>query len=169
MVVEFSPEDLGLTEVQASKLKKLAGSRYNPETELVKMACENYEHQAQNQAYLTSLINDLITAAKDPKDTFEDVPLDTRHKAKGKAKPRFPVEWRMTGERRAQLDGMRQREAIADAKKVEDGLLLDGTQKIESYLMLKAAEEQEKLREAEAVAATVPRGGRAATTARARR
>lgn len=169
VVVEFCPDDFGLTKVQTEKLKKLVGPRYNPEKEIVKMSCENYEHQAQNQSYLLKLIDDLIAAAKDPKDTFEDIPLDVRHHTKSKAKPKFPKEWRLTDERRAELDTIRQRIAIEDVRKADDGLLMDGGKKIESYLMLKAAEEQEKQREAEALTISSGRGGRAAAATRARR
>ncbi|KAJ6440405.1 37S ribosomal protein Rsm24 [Purpureocillium lavendulum] len=168
VVVQFAPDDLKLTPVQTNKLKKLAGPRYNPETELIKMSCESYEHQAQNKRYLSNLVDDLVAAAKDPKDTFEDVPLDLRHH-ETKAKPRFPAEWRLTGERRLQLDEHRQRAALEDMKRAEGGLLVDGKKAIDGYLMQKMAEEQEKQKVAELVAAT-PKGGKASGGAnRARR
>lgn len=64
VVVEFSPEDFGLTEVQQMKLRKLAGARYNPEKETIKMSCESFEHQAQNKRYLAELVEKLVTEAK---------------------------------------------------------------------------------------------------------
>lgn len=64
VVVEFSPEDFGLTEVQKMKLRKLAGPRYNPEKETIKMSCESFEHQAQNKRYLAELVEKLLTEAK---------------------------------------------------------------------------------------------------------
>lgn len=64
VVVQFSPADLGLTDVQADKLRKLVGPRYNPETDVVKMSSEKYEHQAQNKRYLSNLVDDLIASAK---------------------------------------------------------------------------------------------------------
>ncbi|PNY27475.1 37S ribosomal protein S24, mitochondrial [Tolypocladium capitatum] len=152
VVVQFAPDDLRLTPVQTDKLKKLAGPRYNPETELIKMSCESYEHQAQNKRYLSNLVDDLITSAKDPKDTFADVPLDLRHH-QIKAKPRFPKEWRLTNERRLQLDEDRQRAAIADMKRAEGGLLVDGRKAIDDFLVQKMVEEQEKQQVAELVAA----------------
>ncbi|KAG8427982.1 37S ribosomal protein S24, mitochondrial [Metarhizium acridum] len=166
VVVQFAPDDLKLTPVQTAKLKKLVGPRYNPETELVKMSCESYEHQAQNKRYLTGLVDDLIAAAKDPKDTFEDVPLDLRHH-RIKEKPRFPKEWRMTKERRLELDEQRKAAAIADMERAESGLLVDGKQAIDSYLMQKLIEEQEKQKIAEMVPA--PKAGKGAAPARARR
>ncbi|KAM5352348.1 hypothetical protein ACJ41O_005071 [Fusarium nematophilum] len=158
VVVQFAPDDLKLTPVQTEKLKKLAGPRYNPETELIKMSSESFEHQAQNKRYLSNLVDDLIAAAKDPKDTFEDIPLDTRH-YKFEPKPRFPKEWRMTPERREELNEYRQRAAIEDVKKAESGLLVDGTQVIEDYLMKKTLEDQKKQKVAELVAAPVKGSG----------
>lgn len=64
VVVEFSPEDFGLTEVQKMKLRKLAGPRYNPEKETIKMSCESFEHQAQNKRYLAELVEKLLTEAQ---------------------------------------------------------------------------------------------------------
>lgn len=65
VVVEFCPSDIpGLTEEQQLKLKKLAGARYNPEKDIVRMSCERFEHQAQNKRYLGDLVNKLIAAAK---------------------------------------------------------------------------------------------------------
>ncbi|EGU80320.1 mitochondrial ribosomal subunit protein-domain-containing protein [Fusarium oxysporum Fo47] len=165
VVVQFAPDDLKLTPVQTEKLKKLAGPRYNPETEIIKMSSDSFEHQAQNKRYLSNLVDDLIAAAKDPKDTFEDIPLDTRHH-KIQPKPQFPKEWRMSPERREQLDAHRQRLAIEDAKIAESGRLIDGTQAIDEYLIKRAAEDQKKAKIAELVPATP---GKSAGGSRARR
>lgn len=64
VVVQFCPNDLGLTEQQQSKLAKLAGPRYNPETGIIKMSCEMFEHQAQNKRYLGDLVETMIAEAK---------------------------------------------------------------------------------------------------------
>lgn len=64
VVVEFSPQDFGLTSQQQLKLKKLAGARYNPEKELIKMSCESFEHQAQNKRHLAELVEKLVAEAK---------------------------------------------------------------------------------------------------------
>ncbi|CAI0644006.1 hypothetical protein COL154_002287 [Colletotrichum chrysophilum] len=153
VVVEFSPVDLDLTPVQADKLRKLAGPRWNPEKDIIKMSSEKFEHQAQNKRYLSDLVDTLVATAKDPKDTFEDIPLDTRHH-QSKEKPRFPVEWRMTEERRKELAAFRQQGEKADAAKVEEGLLVDGMGTIERFLEQPA---QAEVKEAELVA--VRRGG----------
>lgn len=60
----FCPSDLGLTAEQELKLKKLAGPRYNPERDEVKMSCESFDHQAQNKRYLSDQVDKLIEAAK---------------------------------------------------------------------------------------------------------
>ena len=64
VVVTFCPADLGLPAEQQLKLKKLAGVRYNPERDEIKMSCENFEHQAQNKRYLSDQVDKLIEAAK---------------------------------------------------------------------------------------------------------
>lgn len=161
VVVQFAPTDLGLTDVQASKLRKLAGARLDPTTDVIKMGCDRYEHQAQNKQYLLQLVNTLITEAKDPKDTFEDVALDTRHYHNAtkadKKKPKFPTEWRMTAERQKQLAALRARAVLEETQKSDKGLLVDGQAKIDSYLMKKLSEESQK-RVAEPVAVPAGRG-----------
>lgn len=64
VVVELCPEDMPLSPEQQLKLKKLLGVRYNPETGIAKMSCDQFEHQAQNKRYLGDVINSLIENAK---------------------------------------------------------------------------------------------------------
>jgi small subunit ribosomal protein S35 len=65
VVVEFCPADMpDLTPIQREKLKKLAGVRYNPETEIVKMSCEMFESQAQNKRYLGDLVDTMLREAR---------------------------------------------------------------------------------------------------------
>ncbi|OTA96425.1 hypothetical protein M434DRAFT_118615 [Hypoxylon sp. CO27-5] len=132
VVVEFSPRDLPLDEAQQLKLKKLLGPRYNPETEVAKISCEQFEHQAQNKRYLGDLVESLIAQAKDPSDMFEDIPLDTRHHT-FKVKPKFPREWRMSEERRKFLDDTRQKSLLLDQTKEEAGALINGKEKIDQF------------------------------------
>ncbi|KAJ4396491.1 37S ribosomal protein S24, mitochondrial [Gnomoniopsis smithogilvyi] len=130
VVVEFSPADFGLTELQQLKLKKLAGVRYNPEKEVIKMSCESFEHQAQNKRYLAETVEQLIAEARDPTDTFEDVPLDLRHH-KFKAKPKFPKEWRMSEERMQEIVSYRKETKRLEQAKQAEGKLIDGLKVIE--------------------------------------
>ncbi|KAI0009877.1 mitochondrial ribosomal subunit protein-domain-containing protein [Xylariaceae sp. FL0662B] len=132
VVVEFSPQDLPLDDAQQLKLKKLLGPRYNPETDIAKMSCEQFEHQAQNKRYLGDLVDKLIARAKDPSDMFEDVPLDTRHHT-FKVKPKFPKEWRITEERRKFIEDTRQKSLLLDQSKEEAGQLIDGKEKINQF------------------------------------
>lgn len=165
VVVQFSPYDLKLEPVQIEKLKKLAGPRYNPETQIIKMSSESFEHQAQNKAYLSGLVDELIAAAKDPKDTFADIPLDTRHHQKQK-KPKWPKEWNMTEERRLEIQNLRNKAYLKDKERVETGKMIEGAKVIDSYLLERAAKEQEKLKEAELVAAALPARGSGGARAR---
>lgn len=126
VVLEFSPNDLpDLNDKQKIKLAKLAGARWNPVTEVVKMSCESFETQAQNKRFLGETVGKLVAEARDGTvDGFEDVPLDTRHitnkrmlrkqKALVRARLRrsedgFPAAWRMTPQRKAELEARRGR------------------------------------------------------------
>ncbi|RPB09376.1 hypothetical protein P167DRAFT_492377 [Morchella conica CCBAS932] len=106
VVCEFATSDLPLTQVERNKLIKLAGVRYNPDTDIVRMSSEMFQHQAQNKRYLSDLVDSLIAEAKDSTETFEDIPFDFRHHEAKKAppKPKFPKEWRLSPKRRAQLE-----------------------------------------------------------------
>ncbi|ETS82251.1 hypothetical protein PFICI_07253 [Pestalotiopsis fici W106-1] len=132
VVVEFSPRDLGLTSAQQWKMKKLLGARWNPETKIAKMSCEQFDHQAQNKRYLADLVNKLIVEAKDETDTFRDVPLDTRHH-KIKTKPKFPKEWYMTIDRVKELEDQREKALLLDQAKEDAGSLVDGSKVIETH------------------------------------
>ncbi|KAJ8129491.1 hypothetical protein O1611_g4140 [Lasiodiplodia mahajangana] len=138
VVVEFSPKDLPLNEAQQQKLRKLLGSRWNPETDVAKMSCELFDHQAQNKRYLGDVVNKLVEQAKDPTDMFEDVPLDTRHHT-FKVRPKFPKEWRMTEERRKFLEDTRQKALLLDQAKEETGTLVDGEEKVNLFFNPPAA------------------------------
>lgn len=65
VVLEFSPADMpNITDLQREKLKKLAGVRYNPGTDIVKMNCEMFETQAQNKRYLGDMVDSLLAEAR---------------------------------------------------------------------------------------------------------
>lgn len=134
VVVEFAIADLpDLNEKQKQKLIKLVGARWNPNKEIVHMSCESFETQAQNKRFLGETIGKLLAEAKDPKsDSFEDVPQDNRHvenkrmQRKQKALMRakllnpftgFPAEWRLTEDRRAELEA--KRNALLEAPAAE--------------------------------------------------
>ncbi|KAL3424308.1 37s ribosomal protein [Phlyctema vagabunda] len=139
VVCEFSPMDMpNLTDVQREKLKKLAGVRYNPETEIIKMSSEMFGTQAQNKRYLGELVQKLLVEARDPTDTFEDIPLDTRHHV-FKTKPKFPKEWRMTPERRAEVEAYRQAVIAKEQQNELAGATVDGIGNIKRVLAAQAA------------------------------
>ena len=110
VVVEFSTKDLAkasnLTDGQRTKLIKLAGVRYNPDTDVIRMSSEKFEHAAQNKRYLGDLIQKLVKEAQNAQDIFEDVPLDFRHH-KPKKVHLFPEEWKLTGKRVEALQALR--------------------------------------------------------------
>lgn len=145
IVVEFCTRDLpGLTEAQRIKLIKLVGVRYNPETDVVKMSSEMFETQAQNKRYLGDLVDTLMAEAKDNTDTFEDVPLDFRHH-KYRPKLSFPEEWKLTPERKQQLEAERQQKRLGERKREQLGQLPDGVSAIEAMLKAKPIREEARV------------------------
>jgi small subunit ribosomal protein S35 len=63
--LQFCTKDLpDLTEQQRRKLIKLVGARYNPETDVVRMGCDQFETQAQNKRYLGDLVDKLLIEAR---------------------------------------------------------------------------------------------------------
>jgi small subunit ribosomal protein S35 len=75
----------------------------------------------------------LLTKWQNHNDMFDDIPLDTRHHTV-KTKPKFPKEWRMTDERRQELQHTRQQSFLVDQTKVSAGLLVDGQERIKQSL-----------------------------------
>jgi small subunit ribosomal protein S35 len=97
--------DLGLDEQQAHKFKVLAGARYDSNTDVFKTSTDRFEEPLQNTRFLSDTLNSLLSESKDlSKESFSDIPLDTRHTAKrlSKAKIRqrryrslaFPESWK---------------------------------------------------------------------------
>ncbi|RDW81116.1 mitochondrial 37S ribosomal protein mS35 [Aspergillus mulundensis] len=124
VVVELASSDLVpkyLTEAQRQTLLKIAGPRYNPQTDIIRMSCEKFDTRAQNKRYLGDLIGTLLKEAKEG-DSFADVPLDLRHH-KPKKTLQFPQEWIVTEERKQQLEATRaERKRLAMQKSgVVDG------------------------------------------------
>ncbi|PVI05091.1 hypothetical protein DM02DRAFT_555168 [Periconia macrospinosa] len=139
VVVEFCVKDMNLTPVQSDKLIKLAGVRYNPSTDIIKMSCEDFDTQAQNKRFLGETISKLLAEAKDGKDTFADVPFDFRHH---KPKPvyEFPKEWILTPERKKYLEEQREQSLLKDEQKKFSGKLIDGNSVVEGKLKVEVPE-----------------------------
>lgn len=131
--MQFCANDMKLSPIQTDKLIKLAGVRYNPSDDTIKLSCEQFDTQAQNKRFLGETINKLLDEAKDGKDTFADVPFDFRHH---KPKPvyEFPKEWRLTPERKEYLAEKRAQALLADQQKDFKGELIDGNKIVESSL-----------------------------------
>ncbi|KAK9235538.1 mitochondrial ribosomal subunit protein-domain-containing protein [Lipomyces kononenkoae] len=76
------------------KFKLLCGARYNYTTDIVKMSCDNFPNSIQNKQYLVDTLKRLLKESRDlSKDSFEDIPLDTRHVKRKAKEPQFPKEW----------------------------------------------------------------------------
>ncbi|KAE8349869.1 mitochondrial ribosomal subunit protein-domain-containing protein [Aspergillus coremiiformis] len=153
IVVELCSQDLTpkyLSEAQRQTFLKLVGPRYNPDTDIVRMSCEKFATRAQNKRYLGDIIDTLIKEAKEG-DAFTDVPLDLRHH-KPKPKLRFPDSWKMTEERKKQIEARRadrlrqekERAGIVDGKTViADAIKI--LPALNPALKAKATEEREKV------------------------
>jgi small subunit ribosomal protein S35 len=146
--MEFCTSDLPLTPAQRLKLIKLAGPRYDPQTDAVKMSCESFSSQAQNKRYLGDLIGNLLRVAKgegsspEAKDSFADVPVDFRH-VKWKQKPKFPESWKLNSERRQVLKEKRTQLKAAEQQRLEETGIVDGMKIIEeSYAIARPLLEQ---------------------------
>ncbi|CAL9731347.1 small ribosomal subunit protein mS35 [Monosporozyma unispora] len=101
VVLSCRTSELGLNDKQLHKFKLLARTRYNFETDQFKMSSEKFNEPLQNAHYLHDIFQKLINESKDlSMETFEDIPLDTRHiksqnlrKRKNGKTYKFPEEW----------------------------------------------------------------------------
>ncbi|KAJ5206187.1 hypothetical protein N7491_003193 [Penicillium cf. griseofulvum] len=153
VVVELASQDLTpkyLTEAQRQTFLKLAGVRYNPQTDIIRMSSEKFGSRAQNKRYLTDVVNSMIKEAKEG-DSFADIPLDLRHH-KYKTRLQFPEHWNMTEARRSQLAARRKERLSADETRpaLVDGnsVVSDAIKTLPSLnpaLQAKAAEERERV------------------------
>jgi small subunit ribosomal protein S35 len=122
-----------LTQVQRNKLIKLAGPRYNPDTDIIKMSCELFDTLPQNKRFLGDTISKLLAEARNGEDTFDDVPFDFRHH-KPKVRHEWPREWNLTPERKKYLAEKRAKMLQLDEERAMNGTLVDGTKIIETSL-----------------------------------
>lgn len=159
VAVQFRIMDVtkGWSEIQIDKLRKIAGTRYRPVAmkktvdqvipEHIHMSCESFESQAQNKRYLVDTINKLLAEAQDlSTDSFEDVPLDTRHDTRKKwlkYSRDFPEEWKLNDEKREALEEKRRKLLLAEARKVEQGRIFSGAAAIEHDRQVKLNEIEE--------------------------
>ncbi|CAI7567790.1 unnamed protein product [Penicillium glandicola] len=153
VVVELASQDLTpkyLTEAQRQTFLKLAGTRYNPQTDIIRMSSEKFGSRAQNKRYLADLVNSMIKEAKEG-DSFADIPLDLRHH-KYKTRLTFPESWNMTEARRSQLAARRKerlsaeetRSAIVDGNSVVSEAI-KALPSLNPALQAKAAEERDRV------------------------
>ncbi|KAJ1843301.1 37S ribosomal protein S24, mitochondrial, partial [Coemansia sp. RSA 2703] len=92
VVLRVQVAKLGLKGPELHKFLLLVGSRYNPETDELKMSEDREITSLLNKKRLADTLNQLISEAKKTDDMFSDVALDfTYHKYKHKMA--FPEEW----------------------------------------------------------------------------
>lgn len=103
------------------------------------MSCELFDTLPQNKRFLGDTISKLLAEARDPKDTFADVPFDFRHH-KPKVRYDFPNEWVLTVERKKYLEEKRAQQLKLDDERTQNGTLVNGVKVIENALPFMAPE-----------------------------
>ncbi|KAJ2776400.1 37S ribosomal protein S24, mitochondrial [Coemansia javaensis] len=91
-VLRVTVAQLGLAGPELHKFLLLAGPRYNPETDELRMSEKREITSLLNKKRLADTLVALIAEAKKPGDTFADVPLAFPHH-KYRPEPAFPSEW----------------------------------------------------------------------------
>ncbi|KAF3989963.1 hypothetical protein FT663_02058 [Candidozyma haemuli var. vulneris] len=94
VAINVALEELNLNEKQANKFKLLAGNKFNHKNGVFHMKTARFSVATQNARWLVETFNKLLAASKDLSDSFEDVPVNTRHSRPRKAVPEFPEEWK---------------------------------------------------------------------------
>ncbi|KAI9501309.1 mitochondrial ribosomal subunit protein-domain-containing protein, partial [Coemansia spiralis] len=92
VVLRVKVAKLGLTGTELHKFILLAGVRYNPRKDELKMSESREISSLLNKKRLGDTLAALIAEAKNDADSFIDVPLDFRHVGY-KPKAYFPKEW----------------------------------------------------------------------------
>ncbi|KAK9702027.1 37S ribosomal protein S24, mitochondrial [Basidiobolus ranarum] len=91
VVLTVKPDDLSINDTQKHKLLLLCGPHYNADKNEIKISCEKYRLREQNYKHASDVLDKLLECAKDPSDTFADIPL--RAKPQPKKDLAFPKEW----------------------------------------------------------------------------
>ncbi|KAJ1966521.1 37S ribosomal protein S24, mitochondrial [Dipsacomyces acuminosporus] len=92
VVLRVTVSQLGLKGPELHKFLLLAGVRYNPETDELKMSEDRESTSLLNKKRLADTLNALISEAKKKDDMFADVPLDFAHHTH-KPRASFPAKW----------------------------------------------------------------------------
>jgi small subunit ribosomal protein S35 len=96
VVLQVNINDLQLNDKQKHKFKLLSGSKFNYDTNVVKIKCNSFPEPTQNARFAVDTLNKLLTESKDLTEDFADIPLDSRHMKINHKKPlpKFPDNWK---------------------------------------------------------------------------
>lgn len=87
--------DLQLDQQQQRKFQLLAGNKYNHNTGVFRLATARFPEAMQNARWLAETFSRLLAEARDlTQNTFDDLPVDTRHTKAWKKVPEFPELWK---------------------------------------------------------------------------
>ncbi|KAI8319433.1 hypothetical protein GQ54DRAFT_299342 [Martensiomyces pterosporus] len=92
VVLRVTVSQLGLKGPELHKFLLLAGVRYNPETDELKMSEGREATSLLNKKRLADTLSALVAESKKKDDMFADVPLDFAHHTH-KPRASFPAEW----------------------------------------------------------------------------
>lgn len=94
VVLSCDIKDLKLSKEQEKKFKLLSGNKFNYHSNTFKLKSNQLPEASQNARLLVDTFNKLLKEAKDMKDDFADIPLDTRHMKAKKSHVPFPESWK---------------------------------------------------------------------------
>lgn len=88
-------KDLKLKDAEAKKFMLLADEKFNHNTKKLIFSSSKFPESTQNARWLVETLNTLVKESKDlTKNTFEDIPVNTRQSKAVKPKFNFPEEWK---------------------------------------------------------------------------
>lgn len=88
-------EELQLEPAQAKKFMLLLGNKFDHNKRLFRLSTDRFPEATQNARWLAETFEKLLSESKDLlKNTFDEVPVDTRHTRARKTPPVFPDAWK---------------------------------------------------------------------------
>ncbi|KAJ1846106.1 37S ribosomal protein S24, mitochondrial [Coemansia sp. RSA 2706] len=117
VVLRVKVAKLGLKGAELRKFVLLAGVRYTPETDELRMSESREITSLLNKKRLADTLVELIAEAKKQDDTFADVPMDFSYR-EFKPKPRVPRRW-LSEQEQTRLKNKAQSKAQAKPTEVQ--------------------------------------------------
>jgi small subunit ribosomal protein S35 len=94
VTLQVALKDLKLDATAERKFKILSGNKFNHNTNVLRFSVDEHPEPTQNARLIMERFNKLLKESNNKEDTFEDVPIDTRHTKPIKKAATFPEEWK---------------------------------------------------------------------------